>query len=77
MKELHTWHIACHHTPEIIDRILMPIRKRGMRITSLNYQRETDTTALCTVTFEEETALAEQVYKNLVRTLDITRVTRA
>ena len=76
MKELHTWHIACHHTPEMIDRILMPIRKRGMRITSLNYQRETDTTALCTVTFEEEAAIAEQVYKNMVRTLDITGVTR-
>jgi acetolactate synthase regulatory subunit len=74
MKELHTWQIACQHTPEMIDRILMPIRKRGMKLTSLNYQRESDTTAVCTVCFEEEPQIAEQVYKNLVRTLDITRV---
>jgi acetolactate synthase II small subunit len=74
MKELHTWQISCQHTPEMIDRILMPIRKRGMRLTSLNYQRETETTALCTVCFEEEATIADQVYKNMVRTLDITSV---
>jgi len=77
MKELHTWQIACQHTPEMIDRILMPIRKRGMKLTSLNYQRESDTTAVCTVCFEEEPQIAEQVYKNLVRTLDITRVDKS
>jgi acetolactate synthase regulatory subunit len=77
MKELHTWHIACQHTPEMIDRILMPIRKRGMKLTSLNYQRESDTTAVCTVCFEEEPQIAEQVYKNLARTLDITRVDKS
>ncbi|MES2732428.1 MAG: hypothetical protein V4714_11785 [Bacteroidota bacterium] len=77
MKELHTWHIACHHTPEMIDRILMPIRKRGMRVTSLSYQRETETTAVCTVAFEEEPLIAEQVFKNMMRTLDITTVTKA
>ena len=76
MKELHTWHIACHHTSEIIDRILMPIRKRGLKVTTLHYQRDTDTTATCVITFEEEAPVAEQIYKNLTRTLDVLRIER-
>ena len=76
MNTLHTWRIVCNHTPEIIDRILLPIRKRGLVINSLHYQANSDGLATCVVTFEEEAAVADQIFKNLHRTIDIVEMTQ-
>lgn len=74
MKKLHTWHVTCNHTPEIIDRIILPIRKRGLMLAGLQYRQESEKRATCILEFEETDAVAEQIYKNLVRTLDIDKV---
>jgi acetolactate synthase II small subunit len=37
MKVRNNWQIECHHSPETIDRILLPIRKRGLSVISLSY----------------------------------------
>ena len=76
MKTLHTWRIVCNHTPEIIDRILLPIRKRGLVINALHYQAGPDRLATCVLAFEEEATVAEQIFKNLRRTIDIVEMTQ-
>lgn len=76
MKEKNRWQIECDHTPETIDRILLPIRKRGISVVSLNYQREENNLATCIIEVEVEPAEVERIYKNLIRIQDIRKVTR-
>ncbi|MFN8416015.1 MAG: hypothetical protein U0U66_06755 [Cytophagaceae bacterium] len=76
MKVKNSWHIECAHTPETIDRILLPIRKRGLSVLSLNYTKNTEENAVCAIEFETEEADAERVYKNMIRLQDIKSVTR-
>ena len=65
------WHIKCNHTPEIIDRILMHFRKRGMAVDSLQYSKENDSLAFCKIEFTEEQEGARKLFNNLLRTVDI------
>ncbi|MCU0415812.1 MAG: hypothetical protein MUE33_01390 [Cytophagaceae bacterium] len=76
MKVKNTWQIECAHTPETIDRILLPIRKRGLSVLKLLYEKSTDETASCSIEFETEEADAERVYKNMIRLQDIKSVIR-
>lgn len=76
MKEIYRWLIECNHTPETIDRIMLPIRKRGISVISLNYSRKDSSTADCTIEFEIEPAGVERIYKNMIRIQDIKNVTR-
>jgi len=75
MKKLSRWQIECAHTPETIDRILLPIRKRGLCVNSLNYQKKSESDAVCTIEFEVEESDTERVYKNMIRIYDIQNVT--
>ncbi|TAH25095.1 MAG: hypothetical protein EAZ07_07995 [Cytophagales bacterium] len=75
-KEKFTWQIDCQHTPETIDRILMPIRKRAMMVVELHYTQKTNDAALCKVVFEAEAAEAERIYKNMLRIIDIIEIHR-
>jgi len=68
--------IQCHHTPETIDRIIMPIRKRAMMVTSFQYACTTATEAKCTLTFESNELEAEKIYKNMLRIIDIISINR-
>lgn len=70
MKSKNYWHITCNHTPEIIDRILMPIRKRGLSIDKMDYERKEDKGS-CRLEFEVEEDDAVRIYKNLIRITDI------
>ncbi len=76
MKQTNRWQIDCTHTPETIDRILLPIRKRGLSVNSLNYQKKDNDNAVCTIEFEIEAAEIERVYKNMIRIYDIQNVTK-
>lgn len=76
MKEKYSWKIECNHTPETIDRILMPIRKRGMTVISLNYEQTDSKNAVCTIKFELEPEDSERIYKNMLRIHDIQNVIR-
>lgn len=76
MKEKYSWKIECHHTPETIDRILMPIRKRGISVTSLLYEQKDQNSATCIVKFELEPEQSESIYKNMLRIHDIKQVLR-
>ena len=76
MKEKYCWKITCHHTPETIDRILLPIRKRGLSVNSLNYKKEDQNMATCIVEFEIEPTEIERIYKNMLRIQDIQTVTK-
>lgn len=73
MKINNTWRIRCNHTPEIIDRILMPIRKRGLSIDKMNYERQ-DQEGLCILELEIDEDDATRIYKNLIRITDILEV---
>lgn len=76
MKEKYSWKIECHHTPETIDRILMPIRKRGLTVTSLFYEQKDALSATCILKFELEPEQSESIYKNMLRIHDIKEVLR-
>ena len=73
MKISNHWKITCNHTPEVIDRVLMPIRKRGMSVESLNYQREEDK-GICTISFAAEENDATRIFKNMIRVTDILKI---
>jgi acetolactate synthase regulatory subunit len=70
------WEISCNHTPETIDRIMLPIRKRGLMVVNLNYRTMPESQALCSLEFEAEEADIERIYKNMTRISDIRRVER-
>lgn len=75
MKVKNQWRIECNHTPEIIDRIVMPIRKRGIGITKLNYEKEKKADkGTCTLEFEVEELDGQRIFKNLLRITDILKV---
>jgi acetolactate synthase regulatory subunit len=76
MKQVNRWQIDCTHTPETIDRILLPIRKRGLSVNSLSYQKKDNDNAVCTIEFEIEDTEIERVYKNMIRIYDIQVVTK-
>ena len=71
----NNWKIRCNHTPEIIDRILMPVRKRGLSIDKLNYEREGEF-GNCVIEFAMPEEDATRIYKNLMRITDILDVER-
>ncbi len=76
MKVRNNWQIECHHSPETIDRILLPIRKRGLSVISLNYKQADNLDAICTIEFETEENDVERVYKNMLRIQDIKSVNK-
>lgn len=76
MKVRNNWQIECHHSPETIDRILLPIRKRGLSVISLNYKQADNLDAICTIEFETEENDVERVYKNMLRIQDIKSVSK-
>ena len=65
------WRIKCNHTPESLDRIIMPFRKRGMTVEAVSYKNEGGEKATCVVEFMEDPIKAELIYKNLMRTVDV------
>lgn len=65
------WRIKCNHTPETLDRILAPFRKRGMSLESVEYKRESDFIAFCIVEFDEDAENSSRIFKNLLRVVDI------
>lgn len=76
MKVRNNWQIECNHSPETIDRILLPIRKRGLSVISLSYKQAEDMNATCTIEFETEENDVERVYKNMLRIQDIKSVSK-
>jgi acetolactate synthase II small subunit len=74
--ELITWKIECAHTPETIDRILMPIRKRAMTVESLQYKKTDSHNAQCILSFMSTSIEAEKIYKNMLRIYDIKNIIR-
>ena len=75
-KVKNCWKIECHHTPETIDRIIMPIRKRGLCVIGFQYKQIDAKTATCTIEFEVDSADVERVYKNMLRNYDIVSITK-
>ncbi|MBC7451233.1 MAG: hypothetical protein H7259_07060 [Cytophagales bacterium] len=74
MKVRNNWQIECNHSPETIDRILLPIRKRGLSVISLSYKQTDGLNAACTIEFETEENDVERIYKNMLRIQDIKSV---
>jgi acetolactate synthase regulatory subunit len=74
MIEKYSWKIQCNHSPETIDRIIMPIRKRGLSVISMNYKRQDEKTAVCNLEFEIESSEYERIFKNMLRIYDITNI---
>ncbi len=72
----NTWSIQCHHTPDIIDRILMQLRKRGMKADRFEYKKINETEAECLIEFEDVPANADRIYKNMQRTQDLIKISK-
>jgi acetolactate synthase regulatory subunit len=70
------WRIKCNHTPEVLDRIMMHFRKRGMTVESVNYKNDGNAKASCLVEFLELKDNADKIYLNLMRTVDIESIER-
>lgn len=73
MKTRNYWKIRCNHTPEIIDRILMPIRKRGLSVETMSYKKDGEQ-GYCEIEIQIEEDDATRIYKNLMRITDILEV---
>lgn len=73
MKVKNFWKIRCNHTPEVIDRILMPIRKRGLSVDRMTYERDGEF-GNCVLEVDIDEADASRIYKNLMRITDILEV---
>ena len=73
MKTRNYWKIRCNHTPEIIDRILMPIRKRGLSVETMSYKKDGEK-GYCEIEIQIEEDDATRIYKNLMRITDILEV---
>lgn len=73
---IFNWKIDCYHTPETIDRIMLPIRKRGIRVNKLEYKQINQECAECLIEFEIEASELEGVYKNMIRIQDVKEVNR-
>lgn len=71
---INIWKIQCQHSPEMIDRIIVPIRKRGMGVLSFNYEQHDEGKAICHMKFEAEEHVADKIFKNMLRILDIDNV---
>lgn len=74
MQERFRWQIECNHTAETIDRIILPIRKRGIAVSSFQYTQKDASHATCLIEFEIEASAVERVYKNMIRIQDINEV---
>ncbi|MCS6824384.1 MAG: hypothetical protein NZ529_08820 [Cytophagaceae bacterium] len=74
---LLNWHIQCNHSPETIDRILMPIRKRGLCVNSFTYKKTNDQSATCSLEFEAEEADVDRIYKNMIRIQDVVSISKS
>jgi hypothetical protein len=66
--------VDCNHTPESIDRIILPIRKRGLKVSQLSYEEKPNNLAQCTMSFAIEEADLMRVYNNLIRQSDVLKV---
>jgi acetolactate synthase regulatory subunit len=75
MKAKYSWKIECSHTPEMIDRILSPIRKRGLSVISLNYKQIDQQQAECNLEFEIEEADYARIKMNMLRIHDLKSIT--
>ena len=76
MKETFCWQIECKHTPETIDRILLPIRKRGMMVNSLNYRVQDAGLAICLIEVDIDPSESERIHKNMLRIQDINNIVK-
>ena len=66
--------VECNHSPETIDRVILPIRKRGLSVSKLVYEQLSDTASVCNLTFEIEESDIVRVYNNLIRQTDVLKV---
>lgn len=77
MKEISRWIIECKPTPETIDRIMLPIRKRGISVLSMTYKQKSTDLAICEVEFELEAGETDRINKNFMRLHDVLKVNKA
>jgi len=77
MKEKSRWIIECKPTPETIDRIMLPIRKRGICVLNMTYKQKNTDLAVCEVEFELESGESDRIIKNFMRLQDVLKVNKA
>jgi len=65
------WLVKCNHTPETLDRIVSPFRKRGLMLDSVTYKKSDDDLATCYIEFFEDEFNSNRIMKNLIRIIDI------
>lgn len=68
------WQITCRLTPEIIDRLVAPVRKRGLQVLQLSFEAQANQTAKCTLTFESEAGHLHFIKSNFMRITDVMSV---
>jgi acetolactate synthase regulatory subunit len=77
MKEKSRWIIECKPSPETIDRIMLPIRKRGISVLNMSYSQKNIDLAICEVEFELDSEETERIKKNFMRLQDVITVKKA
>jgi len=74
MNQTNLWQIDCDHTPETLDRLITPIRKRGLSVSSLFYVKNVDCSATCYLQFENTEEDSKRVYNNMLRLHDVKQI---
>ena len=55
----------------MVDRIMAPIRKRGLRVASIHYMQKSEETAVCLIELGEEPVESARIIRNMLRSTDI------
>jgi acetolactate synthase regulatory subunit len=71
MQTKHCFRIECRHSPEMVDRIMAPIRKRGLQVASIHYIQKAEETAVCIIELEEDPIELTRIIRNMLRSADI------
>lgn len=66
--------VRCVHTAEVLDRLIAPIRKRGILIDKLTFEKIAQNTAVCTMLFTSDATQLHYIESNLNRLVDVHEV---
>ncbi len=67
------WRITCVHGPEIIDRVMSALRKRGITADRFSYEHE-GPIGYCSIEFVAETGDTNRIHKNMLRLSEVHEV---
>ena len=66
--------VRCVHTAEVLDRLIAPIRKRGILIDKFTFEKIAQDVAICQLIFVSDATQLHYIESNLNRLVDVHEV---